>query len=232
MTLWAYGIATVGFFAGMYLVLILKKWKIGAWIACLSLAVFAGASINIHNLVSVDDAFKYEVRQQVSVISNDVGKIKIQMVQSMVLTQQIVQTVNLVTQVQKEVADVRETISELYKRTRIEQVLSTDSNKVFFLEKKDGALEAIIRLQNSPIPESISALAYSSDGGQMPLLPLSIVSFRNILAIVWKTPAIENRKASYCITYVLDPKNTNLYDKVEIRDGKLVLDGQFCVNFD
>lgn len=227
MTFWAYVIATVGFCVGMYLIFLLKKWKIGAWIACLSLAVFAGASINIQNLVSVDDAFKYQVQQQVSAISNDVGALKVQMV----LTQQIVQTVNLVTEVKKEVADIRETIAQLYERTRTEQVLTTDSNKLSYLEKKDGAHVAIIRLKNVPIRQSVNALAYSGDGEQIPILPMSMSTYRNVLTVTWKSSAAGYEKLSYIVTYTLDRNETNLYDTVGIQGDELLLGGQLCVIF-
>ena len=152
------------------------------------------------------------------------------MVQSMVLTQQIVQTVNLVTEVRKEVADIREMITGFYDRTRTEQVLTTESNKLWYLEKKDGAHVAILRLEQPPIKQSMSVLAFGA-GQQIPLLPASLLCYRNVLAIMWKSSASDYVKMSYMVTYTLDPNNTNLYDRVEVQGDELLLDGQLRVTF-
>ena len=231
MTFWVYGISTFAFFIGVFIILKFKKWQLGGWITCLSLAIFAGASINIRNLISVDDAFKYEVTQQVSAISNEIGNVKIQLTQSMVVTQQISQTVNLVTEVKKEVADIREMVDELYKRTRIEQIQSTDTNRMWFLQKKDGAHVTVMRLEQPPIPQSLSALAFHGDSPSIPILPLSMNFYRNIITVVWLPSATKYQNMSYNVTYVVDPNSSNVYDKVEIHDDILTLDDQLDVTF-
>ncbi len=230
MTFWAYGIATVGFCSGMCLMFLLKKWKIGAWLTCVSLAVFAGASINIHNLVSVDDAFKYEIKQQMSTLSNDVAGLNVRMVQSMVLTQQIVQTVNLVTEVKKEVADIREMITGLYDRTRTETVRPGESNRLWYVEKKDGAHVTVLRLEQAFLRQSVSVVAFGK-GQQIPILPTSLTSYRNILTIPWDSAAPSYTAMSYIVTYTLDPNNTNLYDRIAIQEDSLLLDEQLRVTF-
>ena len=69
-----------------------KRWKAGAWISCLAIAVFAGSSLNIGTLFSVGDAFKYsQVNQQLTSLSNAVNNLRVDMVQSVVFTQQISQ---------------------------------------------------------------------------------------------------------------------------------------------
>jgi len=232
MTIWAYGIATVALFIGVHLMLKHKKWKIGSCIACLSLLVFLGGSLNIRNLISVEDAFK--LTQQVSAISNEVARINMtqitQMTQSMVLTQQINQTVNTtvndIVQVKKEIAGIRETIVEMYKRTTFEYIRSMDTNRLWFFDKPDGGHITFVRLEHCPIHQSISAMAQGSDVGQIPLVPNSINPFGNILGITWGASVNDYSNYSYAITYVIDPDMTNLLDKAERRGTRFYFDGE------
>jgi hypothetical protein len=225
MKSWAFSVATIALLSGLYLILRHKKWVSGTWIVCLALAVFAGASLNIGTLFSVGDAFKYsQVTQQLSALSNTVQALRISVVQSVVLTQQINQTVNMVTEVRKEVADMRELIRNLYDRARTETIQASDTNRLTFLDKSDGAHMVAIQLSDCPVPKSVTVVAQTSSK-QFPVLATSDLSLGNFLLINWDKSSQGFEACSYTVSYISDLGRTNRYTSITTNGNQLLLDG-------
>lgn len=232
MTLWAYIIATVSLICGITAMFAYKRWKAGAWISCLAIAVFAGSSLNIGTLFSVGDAFKYsQVNQQLSSLSNNVNNLRMEMVQSVVFTQQISQTVNMVTEVKREVADIRLLIAEMYSRVHTETIYPNDEGRLLFMKKEDGANIVILKATYAPIPKSIFVVAQHPSGSQIPLLTSSINPYKNILVITWAPgPNDVVKDYTYSISYTRDVDQTNIFKSISIEDSKLIADNM-AINF-
>jgi hypothetical protein len=153
------------------------------------------------------------------------------MVQSIVLTQQISQTVNMVTDVRKEITDVRSLVREFFDRTRIENIQASDTNRLFFYEKADGAQIIGVRLENCPMEKSISGTARSDALGQIPLIASSMMPVSNFIFIKW-SHASRCTNFSYTISYVINPDKTNHYESAAVKGQILYLDNRPIMHFE
>lgn len=226
MTLWAYIIASVSLLCGITAMFAYKRWKAGAWISCLAIAVFAGSSLNIGTLFSVGDAFKYsQVNQQLTSLSNAVNNLRVDMVQSVVFTQQISQTVNMVTEVKREVADIRVLISELYSRVYTEKFHPDDEDRIAIVQKEDGANLVVLKTAYAPIPNSVIAVSQHPSRGQSPILTTPMPPFNNLLLVTWASgPKADIEDYIYNLSYTRDIEQTNLCKSIRVVESNLVVD--------
>jgi hypothetical protein len=111
-TLWAYIIATIGMGCGIFVILKGYKWKIGTWIICISLSVFVGGKLQIENLVSNT----FNITERLGGIESKIQELEVTVNQTVALKNEMSQTVNVITEVKKEIANINETIAQYYKK--------------------------------------------------------------------------------------------------------------------
>jgi len=110
--IWAYSFATLGFFVGVWLFK-KEKWKAGAWIICCSLLIFLGGNIEIGQInPQITDSFNFI--QRMNALEKELDNVQINLKQAISMKQEVQQTVNIITRVEKEIANMKEATKELY----------------------------------------------------------------------------------------------------------------------
>lgn len=162
-----------------------------------------------------------QTKKQISSLTNQIAELKVNVHQAVNMKQEMSQTINLVTKVEKEIANIKETIDQLYSRFRVDVFRPSEPDDRFcgFVYSNNASCVAV-RLTGCPVVGSIQGI-----WGNKPLFPTSIRTFKNVLITVFSyvpPPTNEN----FSISYMIDPEQTNFYRKMEVRDNVLYLDGQ------
>lgn len=223
MKTWAFLFASIGVLFGIWIMVRDKKWQIGSWLVGLSMAVFFGASVQIQSLISVSDAFKYQ--QQVAVLTNQVAALssnvvflQVQVTQALAIAQSQQQhqaqgqsqTINLITQVQKEVADVRETVSGMLKLYQSEKFIASDTNRFATFAKGDGGNVVFCKLDYVPFAGSVQVIV-QLPGLQVPIIGQSLTSQANLIAFIL-AKGVDVNNVTVFVAYLRDPENKNRFD--------------------
>ena len=210
MTIWAYLIATISIIFGLYLALRPKQKKIkyGFWCIVFSLAVFISGNLTINNLLPITESFNYS--KQIQGLSNQLSNVsnKFQANQAQWQTQSVSITniINNITMVQKEVADTKSILTNLYAHTCIEQIKPTDAKKAHFVP--DIAIPdeygLLLLLLQQPIPNSVS-VSLISDQESLILPPVLYTVFKNMIAFSGTGTPTNYKNATFVVSYVPNP---------------------------
>jgi hypothetical protein len=183
--IWAYIIATIGIAISVYL---LKRngWKLTAkitWVVCLSLAIFIGGNINIGEIsASINNSFN-KMREEINKTKQEINDINVKIAQAISLKQEVSQTVNLITKVEKEMVNLKETIHAQGALYKIENFTKKDiGNKVIILPNPQSPNDSsIILIELANNPEKNSIQIYKQTGNAVP--PSAIDVVENIISI-------------------------------------------------
>ena len=176
--IWAYLFASIGVILGG-ISMKNKKWKIGAWIICFSLLVFVGDHVKIGDISpSITDSFNI-MKKEVDDVKSDLKALKVDINQAIALKQEVSQTVNVITKVQKEIANIKEATQQIYSQTKGEMFYENnlgDTVKIFEQGKKMRVI--YFQLKNSPISNSVEVTNQNGTAS-----PATFVVFHNIICL-------------------------------------------------
>lgn len=177
LIIWAYVFATIGILTGLY-AFKNKQWKPGAWIICISLLIFAGGNIRIDQFSpSVSNSFNFT--EQIDGIKSDLAKVKLNITQAIDLKQEVSQTVNVITKVEKEIANIKETIQQIYNQTTRELFLEKDLDSTVKVFDQNGKKRIVyFQLNNIPIHNSVEITHQNGA-----FSPATFSIFHNIVAL-------------------------------------------------
>jgi hypothetical protein len=197
-----------------------RRWKLACWIGCFSLLVFAGGSIDIQNLSpSVSDSFN--IRREITGITNRIANLQVRVNQAVSMKQEVSQTVNVITKVEKEIANIKEAINQLYSRLRVEVFRPSQVGDQFCgWAYSNKASWVALRLHGCPVQGSVQGI-----WDNRPLYPTSMRTFENVLVYVFEGSETPTNKI-FSVSYMLDPDRTNLFRRLDVRDDTLYIDGR------
>lgn len=178
--IWLYVIGSIGLIGGLYS-LIKNKQKIGGWISFFSILIFVGGSLNIGDLISFNNSFNVE--KEIKEIRKDVGDLKLQVSQTIELKQDISQTINLITKVEKEIVNIKESISYFYSQMNTDIYVDEDVDKKYFVVDYGYKRGIFFELGGIPIENTIF---FSDDSQVIYSVPVYVV-VNNILFLTTNT---------------------------------------------
>ena len=204
--IWAYVVATISVLIGIWC-LKNKKWSIGRWIICLSLAIFISGNINIGQISpSISNSFN-KLGYRMKAVETKVKDLDIRVEQKIALQQQIAQNVTFVTEIKKEIANLNEAIKQIYEYGTREIFAKNDIGKRVMVFKRVGGAgnHTIIYFQLQFIPINNSVVLSNNEGTSSPgtyNVDRNIVIYR-----INTTPdkILADGEAFYCISYFREP---------------------------
>jgi uncharacterized protein (UPF0335 family) len=150
---WAYFFASIGIIIGIYSIKN-KKWKIASWIICFSLLIFIGGNVQLGDINSfIDNSFN--ITKRFKDVESSLENLNLEMNQVLALKQDISQTVNLITKVEKEIADIKETIKQFYSYFKGELFSKEDIDKRVKIFHSGKFTVIYFQLETIPIKESV-----------------------------------------------------------------------------
>ena len=161
-----------------------------------------------------------ETKLEMSSLTNQLAELRIDVRQAVTMKQEVSQTVNVITKVEKEIANIKEAIKQLYERIRTDVFRSSETEKRCSFKKLGGGVVVALRLSGCPIRESINGI-----WGNRLLYPTSIKAYDNVLLTVFAGDDLMTNEV-FSITYTLDPEKEHLFKNMEVRDGNLYLDNE------
>lgn len=203
--IWAFAAATIGLLAGVYAI---RKthWKSGAWLLCCSLLVFAGGAVTIGSLSpSVSDSFNFT--QQLAGVTNQLAMLQFQVSQTIGMKQEVSQTVNVITKVEREIANIKESIKQFYDHARGTIFRKKDKGERVRVFRTNNTTVVYFELDDIPLPQSVIITHKRGT-----FSPATHSIFHNIVQfhIEDKTDTIlKNDKDFYYIRYFKDAFSTN-----------------------
>jgi len=133
---------------------------------------------------------------------------------------------------QKQIANVQFIVDNLYSKMVFEEVSASDTNRVTHLHLTNDIDEVVIKLQYTPIIQSIQAYINNGDAlGTSQRLKNPADIYHNLLMFgLWK---YDLNKSSFSVQYVRDTRETNAFQKIELRENNIfVNDLQFSTSTD
>jgi hypothetical protein len=124
------------------------------------------------------------------------------------------------------IEDISYLVKNLFENMVYESVSCSDTNKIAYLQKKDGHIQLWIKLQYAPIPQSIE-MSVHTEGSLTPHSTMvgPFTTFKNVLP--WNLYNYDMQKTSISFKYVKDVRETNLVKTVTIQDtNTFSIDGQ------
>ncbi len=119
-----------------------------------------------------------ETKKQVSILTNQLAELKIEIRQTTSMKQEVSQTVNLITKVEKDIGDIREAINSFYRLASGEVFKAKDKGHRVQTFTANGFTFVYFELEHIPLPESVLIThrrgAYS---------PLTYSNARNIVEL-------------------------------------------------
>ena len=137
---------------GIFVLLKEYKRKLGTWIICFSLSIFVGGNLQIENLVSNT----FNITEKIKGIESKIQKLDIKVNQTVALKNEMSQTVNVITEVKKEIENIHEAIEEFYKQTLLEIFTKKDLGKRVMVCDSMGMRVVCFQLKKIPIYKSVS----------------------------------------------------------------------------
>jgi uncharacterized protein YdaT len=122
---------------------------------------------------------------------------------------------------QKKIEDVEFLVRNFFSKTYQEEFAVTDTNRVTIVTYTNGGALVWFRLKHSAVPNSISAVG-QMPGGQTALLPPG--NNKNMVYCFFH-PGADLKTSSFTIRYLPDSRDTNLWEKIEVRGINTFLDG-------
>ena len=218
LKLYAYAMAGVCILAAFYFI---EKghFKYGFWIIVISLTVFVGGAINIDKIINVSGELK--------ILNNEVKGLETKVQQVLNLKQEISQTVsntvNVVTEVKKEIANIQETIQQFYKHLKVERFYLYDTENVWINSTGKGS-EITFRLEYVPIEHSLSIVKIK--GGSTTGIVSSVPEYAYDNTITFHTDEEINSlfaplDEEYMVTYFPDMSKNPTTEKYKVSIGTI-----------
>jgi len=204
LTVCAYALSAIGVFSGIYA---FRKghWKVGCAVMVVGLAVAAGDRLNIGGIsASADGSFN---RTQVFALSNQVAELSLDFDQTIIITQQLHQTFNQITKVEKEVVDLTARLNTLYRAQKRAWFMEADRGQRF--QAFGGEFGTVVYFELDQIPIENSVDVSSHRGTRSPFV---WNCFRNVVAYRCNTPPdefIDDPQEFFYLRYWRDPDATN-----------------------
>lgn len=121
---------------------------------------------------------------------------------------------------QKQIEDLEGLVRSVFSKTKTEMFAATDSNRVFHIFRGTGAVGIAFKLQAPAIANSIHVY-FDQDAINLP-----VPAMGNVCCVTLAGTWDEWSDKLFTITYVPDPKSTVRFTKVEVKDDKLLVDGE------
>lgn len=132
---------------------------------------------------------------------------------------QLTETAKRLSDQQERLSSVEILVNNIYTRTRIDKIQGSESNRVCYAVRGSNAVFGVFLLKEVPIANSIQGYF-----GNNPLKP-GIQAFKNaaVTVLVGKQSDWDNQEFNF--SYVADPTQSNVYSRVEVREGAAFIDG-------
>ena len=179
--IWAYCAASLGIIVSLYL-FSKKQYKYGCLIMCFSFAVFIGGSLNIGKISGIENSFN-AMKENLKQAEKRVDDLDIKITQAISLKQEVTQTVNLVTEVRKEIANIKEAVHQQYAAFKTELFKKADLGKRIATYPNPLSPEKsyVILFELKTIPEENSVQIADDKGMYAPATTFSVTS--NVIAV-------------------------------------------------
>jgi hypothetical protein len=96
-----------------------------------------------------------DTKQQVSVLTNQLAELKIDVRQYTSMKQEVSQTVNVITKVEKEIGDIKEAINAFYRLASGDIFRAKDKGRLVQCFTTNGLTFVYFELKHIPLPESV-----------------------------------------------------------------------------
>lgn len=129
---------------------------------------------------------------------------------------------------QKQIENVQFVVDNIYSNMVFETISTSDTNHVAHLIGTNSCEEVVVILKSAPFPGSLQVFVNSGDGLNIPQRLQWLPSvYHNIL--ITGLCQYDMNKCSISVQYVKDTRKSNLFQKIEKRDGNCFIDGSLFI---
>jgi hypothetical protein len=121
-------------------------------------------------------------------------------------------------------ASTQSLLDDLYSNMTFEPIATTNTDRFVYDVLTNGHYQAFLKLKYAPIPNSLQGFITGENLIPGPI-DTPVAHIRNVATVfLWGEWKFTN--VVFAVQYVRDTRETNLFQKVEIRQGDLLLDGK------
>lgn len=116
-------------------------------------------------------------------------------------------------------------VDNLFSKMVFEDISASDTNRFASIHQTNGTDVVFFLLKNAPIPGSFQGTIKGGGGLNIPqTMENPVQTTKNFL--LWHLSGFDLKQTSFSFQYVKDTRETNLFQKLEVRDNIIFLDGK------
>jgi hypothetical protein len=124
---------------------------------------------------------------------------------------------------EKKIEDVEALVDGLYSKFEFENIVGSDTNRVFVRQFSDGTYQIFFAFKYPAINKSVSG-TFRGDLGLQPLtVPMGV--YKNIVMAYFASTSVPPTTRTFSFQYSKDTRETNTIKSVSFKDGKVLFDG-------